>query len=155
MMRMAKRFELWAALPLTLLAVGCDGCKEEKPYTPFGVTSAVPDQAGSGAPAAPSASAEPGKYRPAVVAPAGSRKLRMGTLTLDAPPRYLFDRALVLGEGESQLALAWVKAEPDARDVPPGALVSFTATGERKQVMARSEERRVGKECRSRWSTYQ
>lgn len=136
MMRMAKRSELWAALPLTLLAFGCEGCKEEKPYTPFGVTSAVPDQAGSGAPPALSASAEPGKYRPAVVAPAGSRKLRMGTLTLDAPPRYLFDRALVLGEGEGQLALAWIKAEPDARDVPPGALVSFTATGERKQVMA-------------------
>jgi hypothetical protein len=135
MTRMAKRPELWAALPLALLAFACEGCKEEKPYTPFGVTSALPDQAGSAAAPAPSASSEPGKYRPAVVAPAGSRKLRMGTLTLDAPPRYLFDRALVLGEGESQVALAWVKAEPEARDVPPGALVSFSATGERKQVI--------------------
>lgn len=116
------------------MAFGCDGCKEEKPYTPFGVTTAVPPQGGVEAPV-PSAKVEPGKFRAAVVAPAGSRKLRMGTLTLDAPPRYVFDRALVLGEGESQSALAWVKAEPDARDVPPGALISFSASGERKQVM--------------------
>jgi len=32
--------------------------------------------------------------------------------------------------------------------VPPGTLVSDAASGER------SEERRVGKECRSRWSPY-
>jgi hypothetical protein len=136
MMRMAKRPELWAALPLALLAFGCDGCKEEKPYTPFGVTSALPNPSAASEAPAPSAKVDASKYRPAVVAPAGSRKLRMGALTLDAPPRYLFDRALVLGEGESQLALAWVKAEPAARDVPPGALVSFSATGERKHVMA-------------------
>jgi hypothetical protein len=133
---MGRRSELWAALGATLLAFGCEGCKEEKPYTPFGVTSSLPAAQGSAPPPAASVKVEPGKYRPAVVAPAGSRKLRMGTLTLDAPPRYLFDRALVLGEGESQLAVAWVKAEPEARDVAPGQLVTYGAGGERKKVMA-------------------
>jgi hypothetical protein len=131
---MGRRSELWSVFAALLVAFGCDGCKEEKPYTPFGVTSAVPPPGSAEAPA-PSAKADPGKFRAAVVAPAGSRKLRMGTLTLDAPPRYVFDRALVLGESESQSAVAWVKAEPDARDVPRGALISFSASGERKQVM--------------------
>jgi hypothetical protein len=134
---MAKRPEIWGLLSLSLLlGLGCSGCKEEKPYNPFGVTSALP-ASDSSAPA-PSASTkvEPGKFRPAVVAPAGSRKLRMGELMLEAPPRYSFDRALVLGEGEARLAVAWVKAEPDARDVPAGALITFSPTGVRKQVMA-------------------
>ena len=32
--------------------------------------------------------------------------------------------------------------------------VSFSAEGSRGQIQGRSEERRVGKECRSRWSPY-
>jgi hypothetical protein len=131
---MGRSSELGWAFAALFVAMGCDGCKEDKPYTPFGVTSAVPSQGPAEAPA-PSAKVEPGKFRPAVVAPAGSRKLRMGALTLDAPPRYSFDRALVLGEGESQTALAWVKADPDAVELPRGALISFSASGERKQVM--------------------
>lgn len=135
---MARKSELGVALAAVALFCG-SGCKEEKPYTPFGVTSALPPAEDPPATpsASPSASAkvEPGKFRPAVVAPAGSRKLRMGGLTLDAPPRYLFDRAVVLGEGEAQLAVAWVTAEPGALDIPPGQLIAFTATGDRKQVM--------------------
>lgn len=140
MIRMVRRAELQAAAALCLLLGGCDGCQKEKPYTPFGVTSSVPEPAepAESAEPAPSANAKqaPGKYRSAVVAPAGSRKLRMGELTLDAPPRYLFDRALVLGDGPSQQAVAWVKAEPEARDVPPGALVAYAAGGERRQLTA-------------------
>lgn len=117
------------------MAFGCHACKEDKPYTPFGVTSAVP--AVPSVEPTPSASpkVERGSFRAAVVAPPGSRKLRMGALTLDAPPRYVFDRAVVLGEGESQLAVAWVTAEPDAHDVPAGQLVGFAPNGERKLVM--------------------
>src|SRR5687768_11585062 len=134
MTRMGRSSELGPVFAALLVALGCDGCKEDKPYTPFGVTSAVPSQGPAEAPV-PSAKVEPGKFRPAVVAPEGSRKLRMGALTLDAPPRYTFDRALVLGDGEGQTALAWVKAEPDAPELPRGALISFSASGERKQVM--------------------
>jgi hypothetical protein len=137
MISMGKRAETCAALALAALAVGCEGCEKEKPYTPFGVTTAVPDPSSSAeAPAAPSAKAPPSKYPEAVVAPKGSRKLRMGELTLDAPKRYVFDRALVLGEGAEQRALAWVKADADARDIPPGLLMAYEAGGKPRQLLA-------------------
>jgi hypothetical protein len=135
MTSMARRAEVLALLALCWSSSGCDGCQKDQPYNPFGVTSALPDASGSAEPPpVTSAKPEPSKYRPAIVAPAGSRKLKMGELVLDAPPRYLFDRAVVLGEGATQQALAWVKAEPEARDVPLGALIGFTASGERKQI---------------------
>ena len=34
------------------------------------------------------------------------------------------------------------------------AIRSFLLTPENRDIVLRSEERRVGKECRSRWSTY-
>ena len=84
---------------------------------------------------APSAKVEPSKFPAALVAPAGSRKLRMGELTLDAVPRYVFDRALVLGEGTAQQAVAWLKADADAHDVVPGLLMAYGPNGQAKQVM--------------------
>jgi hypothetical protein len=135
---MPKRPELWVALGLLLsgAALGCDGCQKEKPYTPFGVTSAVPStDAAAETPPAPSAKVEPSKFAPALVAPAGSRKLRMGELTLAAPARYLFDRALVLGEGPTQRAVAWLKADADARDIPPGLLMAYGPGGASRQIM--------------------
>jgi hypothetical protein len=137
MMSMGKRAEVcWAALLLASLSGGCDGCQKEKPYTPFGVTSALPDpEASAEAPPAPSARSEPGQFAAALVAPPGSRKLRMGELTLDAPPRYVFDRALVLGEGPTQQAVAWVKADADALDVPRGMLMAYGEGGKARSVL--------------------
>lgn len=138
---MGKRAELWsaaglAALALPCLLAGCDGCQKEKPYTPFGVTSAVPETtASSEAPPQPSAKVEPGQFAPAIVAPPNSRKLRIGELTLDAPPRYVFDRALVLGEGATQQTVAWVKADADALDVPRGQLMAYGPGGTAKSVL--------------------
>ena len=135
---MLKRAEFWSALGLLLSGgvLGCEGCQKEKPYTPFGVTSALPSAEGStDVPPAPSAKVEPGKFPPALVAPAGSRKLRMGELTLAAPPRYLFDRALVLGEGSTQQAVAWLRADADAHDIPPGLLMAYGPGGAARQVM--------------------
>ena len=80
-------------------------------------------------------------------------------------PRQLADHvALQLLPGESGEV---VDARPQAaRDVPPGTLWAFTEFRTMDEVMAaeqlaaactdgiRSEERRVGKECRSRWSPY-
>jgi len=138
MIKMARRAELWAAasLALPLALFGCEGCQKDKPYTPFGVTSALPnaDDAGE-APPASSAKVEPGKFAPALVAPEGSRKLRMGELTLDAPPHYVFDRALVLGEADKQQAVAWLKADVDSPQVPRGLLLAYGAGGVPKQVM--------------------
>lgn len=134
---MGKRAEVcWAALLVASLSGGCDGCQKEKPYTPFGVTSALPDaDASAEVPPAPSAKVEPGKFASALVAPPGSRKLRMGELTIDAPPRYVFDRALVLGDGPTQQAVAWVKAEEGALDVPRGMLMAYGAGGAARNVL--------------------
>lgn len=136
MMRMARRAEVWAALALPLLMVGCDGCQKEKPYTPFGVTTAVPSSDNSaGAPPVPSAKVEPSKFPAALLAPPNSRKLRMGELTLETPARYVFDRALVLGEGPTQQAVAWMTADADAHDVVPGLLMAYSQTGQAKQLL--------------------
>lgn len=138
MTRMARRAELWAALLLALpgALLGCDGCQKEKPYTPFGVTSALPSvELPVAPPPPPSAKPESGSFAPALVAPPGSRKLRMGELTLQAPPKYVFDQALVLGDGETQQAVAWLRAEPDARQVPPGILMAYSPSGQARQVM--------------------
>jgi len=126
MTKMERRSEQrFLALALVLLA-GCNGCDKEKPYTPFGVTSAVPASEPSREPAPPaSAKRPPSKFAAAIVAPPGSRKLRMGELTLEAPARYVFDRGLVLGQDETQQAVAWVKADEDALDVPRGLLVGY------------------------------
>lgn len=133
---MSKRADLWLAAALPLALLGCDGCQKEKPYTPFGVTSALPPAEDSAsAPPAPSAKVEPGKFAAALVAPPGSRKLRLGELTLDAPARYVFDRAVVLGEGATLQAVAWVKADADARDVAPGMLMAYAPGGQARQLM--------------------
>jgi hypothetical protein len=133
---MSRRAELWLAAAFPLLVLGCDGCQKEKPYTPFGVTSALPPAEDSASvPPAPSAKVEPGKFTAALVAPAGSRKLRLGELTLDAPARYVFDRAVVLGEGPTLQAVAWVKADADARDVAPGMLMAYAPGGQARQLM--------------------
>lgn len=136
---MAKRAKVWAALGLLppLFTLSCDGCQQDKPYTPFGVTSAVPSASETAAPSsAPSSKPEPKKFAAALVAPAGSRKLRMGERVLEAPARYLFDRALALGEGEAQTAVAWVKAEPGATDIVPGLLMAYAASGKPRQLLS-------------------
>jgi hypothetical protein len=135
-MRMAKRREAWVGLWLALSLSGCDSCQEKKPYTPFGVTSALPESSAPPPKTAASSKPEPGKYPAALVAPPGSRKLRMGAITLEAPAKYQFDRALVLGEGSAQQAVAWLKAEPGASDVPQGLLMAYGPSGQARQVMS-------------------
>jgi hypothetical protein len=149
MISMGKSAEARFALALLwLLAVGCNSCKEDKPYTPFGVTSAVPAQPAESASAPPpSAKPEPAKFTPALVAPDGSRKLRMGERTLDAPARYVFDRALVIGDGETQRAIAWVKAEPNALDIPRGLLMAYGPSAKPKQLLALPSFVPIGPGC--------
>jgi len=123
---------------LAALFVGaCDSCQEDKPYTPFGVTSALPSaSAAETSVAEPTPAAEPQKYPGAVVAPAGSRKLRMGEQTLLAPKRYVFEQAVVLGDGAARQAVAWVTAAAGEREVARGALIAYSASGEQRQLMA-------------------
>ena len=43
---------------------------------------------------------------------------------------------------------------PDAEDITQEVFLTLAKTGRFKHSLGRSEERRVGKECRSRWSPY-
>ena len=52
-----------------------------------------------------------------------------------------FSVTMVVGDGEGQVGVGLGKAQ----EIPEAI---------RKTVTTRSEERRVGKECRSRWSPY-
>src|SRR2546427_12890886 len=47
-----------------------------------------------------------------------------------------------------------VGEEPGLRELLQDPSLSGTATAEEVEFLKRSEERRVGKECRSRWSPY-
>src|SRR5256885_6807661 len=67
---------------------------------------------------------------------AGAVRMR---LIASADP--LIQDAVITGHDRDELG-ALVFLSPAARDLPP------------EEVRSRSEERRVGKECRSRWSPY-
>src|SRR2546426_9387858 len=69
----------------------------------------------------------------------------------------------LFGEKESRQVLADIYAGSSDVDVKRSILRSFMVAGDRERLLAaargekvveRSEERRVGKECRSRWSPY-
>src|SRR3989475_4234139 len=63
-----------------------------------------------------------------------------------AAPRY---ETIVAANIFSQTRTA-----PLVRFAPAGRAVRGTASASRRPPLKRSEERRVGKECRSRWSPY-
>ena len=62
-------------------------------------------------------------------------------------PVELRERAAFAGE-------ALPRALGSLRDTPQIAEAVLLSTCNRTELYARSEERRVGKECRSRWSPY-
>ena len=49
---------------------------------------------------------------------------------------------------------AWQAVRKNGEALPPQAELQLQDEAERRYVAERSEERRVGKECRSRWSPY-
>ena len=76
---------------------------------------------------------------------------RHAELRVDGGQLWLYDLGSANGTRLAGLPVA------DKAPVPPGAEIEFGAGGPRVRVVyegARSEERRVGKECRSRWSPY-
>ena len=67
---------------------------------------------------------------------------------------------VVEGVRAGQKLNGWVMAEDETmtfevlNDIPIGHKIALKALGKGDTVLCRSEERRVGKECRSRWSPY-
>src|SRR3712207_3243668 len=82
----------------------------------------------------------------AIMGPNGSGKSTLSNVLM-GQPRYEVTEGSVTFQGEDVLEL-----EPDER-AKMGMFLAFQYPSEVPGV-SRSEERRVGKECRSRWSPY-
>lgn len=130
-----------AAFALT----GCDGCRSEKPYTPFGVASSVPVPQSSDAPPMPSASAsaaapttgfEPKKAL--LAPPSAAASWRVEELELRAPAGRAFAQALSFdanGDGKNDV-LAWTVPAPNSPPTAvPGELWYFDAAGTQAKVL--------------------
>jgi len=115
-----------------LLAVSCRGCGEDKPYTPFGVTTALPAAtASAGASATPSASAAGTENPPskALVAPAGARRWLLGGQEVAAPDGFAFSLAVPFGDTGEDHAVWLVAVDADGGSAPGGELWSFPKAG--------------------------
>ena len=72
----------------------------------------------------------------------GARENNLKNINIDIPKNKLVIMTGLSGSGKTSLAFDTIYAEGQRRYV------------ESLSAYARSEERRVGKECRSRWSPY-
>jgi hypothetical protein len=125
-----------AGLTLSLVLVSCRGCDEDKPYTPFGVTTALPapNASASVAPtASASAASDPPPPSKALIAPKGARRWVIANREIAAPRGFVFSQAVTMGDGEGDL-VAWVVSEgTDPATASSGELWFFpVAGGERK-----------------------
>src|ERR1043165_1899723 len=89
-----------------------------------------------------------------------SRPPRPGAREQSVPPPSLLDSALhaslalMLGEEANGEAKAWLPFALDRLTIHRRCPASLTVVIREASDKNRSEERRVGKECRSRWSPY-
>jgi hypothetical protein len=133
----------FAALVTVSFLPGCRSCSEEKPYTPFGTTTALPAPepapSGSSAASAPAASASAAPVaEKSVLAPADSRRWQLGEQNLEAPPGYLFEQAVAAPFGASATeTVAWLVDDgSDAEPRAAGELWLFPPTGAPKRLLA-------------------
>ena len=150
-----KRAHLLFAAPLLLAA--CESCRRERPYTPFGVTSALPSTAAPVDAAAPSASAPPllpgpdTSIKKAVMAPADARRWSLEGRDLDAPAGRHFEQALVAdfnADGAREVA-AWTLADQASNDALPGELWLYPAQGDAKKLLDYPSFLPTGPDCTS------
>src|SRR3712207_9206504 len=73
---------------------------------------------------------------------------------VDVPGHERFVPNMLAGVGPVPAALLVVAADEGWMPQTAEHVAALDALGVRHAVVARSEERRVGKECRSRWSPY-
>ncbi|HEY3497314.1 MAG TPA: hypothetical protein VGK73_21605 [Polyangiaceae bacterium] len=117
---------------------GCR-CSEDRPYTPFGVTSALPEPIASAsvAPPAPSGSAAVPAVEKAVLAPRDAKRWALAGRELAAPPGLIFEQGIAAdfdGNGTTE-DVAWLLGEaPDAGTARAGELWLYPAEGEARQL---------------------
>ncbi|HTU61416.1 MAG TPA: hypothetical protein VMF89_23335, partial [Polyangiales bacterium] len=143
---------LLIALPLS----GCDGCREKKPYTPFGVTSALP-HASVVAPS-PSASAETKPdagataVRKAALAPDNAKQWELAGMALAAPAGRVFEQALVadFDANGAEDVVSWTLPEPGApADAAPGELWLYPAGADARRLLEYPSFLPTGSTCPS------
>ena len=135
---------LLGAASLLALTPGCDGCGTQKPYTPFGVASALPTppapSAGEGSIPAESALADAGvsgfAVRKAELVPGAPGAWQGPGLSLNAPEGRRF--ALVLpadfdGDGQPD-AMAWLVPGAEAENASPGELWFFPGSAAARKL---------------------
>jgi hypothetical protein len=128
-----------AAVAAATLLTACHGCSDEKPYTPFGTTTALPaPEPSASVPPMPSASASAAPaVEKSVRAPNDSARWQLGDRALEAPPGYVFEQAIqaTFATGAPETA-AWLVA--DSTDAGPralGALWLYPAAGAPKKLL--------------------
>ncbi|MFO7181623.1 MAG: hypothetical protein DIU78_023175 [Pseudomonadota bacterium] len=134
--------------------VGCEGCRSEKPYTPFGVASALPTVSASpSASVAPSAAAsaeEPPAVKQAFLAPPNATRLTVGEVEIESPRGRVFEQALTTdtdGDGRTEI-VAWTLPAPGAPgDTPPGELYFYAPESEARRVFGWPTFLPSGPEC--------
>src|SRR3712207_5484767 len=113
-----------------------------------------------GAPSSSSVASSPGRSPPAPPQPVMRRAARTGMRAVrtpvwwrpDGPPRHLLAQPDAVALPDLPLLLQVLRVR-DAQGAPARARRG-RAPPRRRAPAPRSEERRVGKECRSRWSPY-
>ena len=86
----------------------------------------------------------------------GARENNLKDISIEIPKRRLTVFTGVSGSGKSSLVFATIAAESQRmiNETYSAFVQGFMPSLARPEVDFRSEERRVGKECRSRWSPY-
>ncbi|HEY4106143.1 MAG TPA: hypothetical protein VGM44_19725, partial [Polyangiaceae bacterium] len=112
----------------------CNGCGSDKPYTPFGVASALPSAVANAPPAesdssaAPASSASSGfAVRRAELVPGAPRQWQGSNLSLICPAERGFAQVLPADfDGDQKMdAIAWLVPDASAKNAAPGELWYF------------------------------
>lgn len=130
------------------------GCRDEKPYTPFGVASALPPTPTASTLAAEAPSAVPpakSAVKKALLAAADAQRWTVAGRDIESPPGRRFEQAIDAdfdADGQTDIA-AWTIAAADARsDSPPGELWFYPAAGEPRRSLGWPAFIPTGPDCR-------
>jgi hypothetical protein len=137
-MRAAACCAVLAALPL---ASGCKGCREEKPYTPFGVTSALPSAEPAPSTSSEKTGAEGGSafgpaIKKALFAPENAQRWSVEGRELESPSGRVFEQAIVadFNADEKREVAAWTLPAKDAKEGSGGELWLYPSQGAPKKL---------------------
>jgi hypothetical protein len=126
---------------LGALALAVSGCKcgDDKPYTPFGVESALPDSGSPPGPAAAGSAAvtDAGSLvEKSLLAPPGAKRWALGGRELAAPDGFVFEQGVSAdldGDGAPD-AVAWLLSDADAGAAVGGEAWFFPANAPARRL---------------------